>query len=617
MYEISDSIEAIGGIIDELPVDADKVSDFRKQYQKISLRSRNPNFYLSAIGDFSSGKSTLINTLIGQKLLKVAFAATTAVPTYIYRGSGDQVAVRAKCDNGECYEITSDDGVRDFEEEFGVRLPEELDDRISLLTADKDLSPRIREVDIELPDGSLSGGLCIIDTPGVNPGADYTGAHAEITKNILNEVADAIIVLFPADQAYTQSFDEFLKANAEYFIKDAIFVVTMMDRVDEEERDEVIQFVKGNLRSNFHLENPQVLSCSAMMAGRDPFWKEDFAKFERDLMQRLADNRKRIVTERLAKLSDELLDSIQSEVATSKCSFEQRLTVLESHSVPKLDSLLADSVAEAAGKLTDIKSRHDDVFMNNKMYLESKIMYKVSTSLNSCTTRSDITKYVKGSMTLDIEEACRDVYNTSGKFTGELNETLNSAIVGMIEDLRTYYGEIGGILAEDTSLAASEERAAIADKFEGLDSLIGNYETKIDAAISVGGAGLAVLVFGPAGAIAGGLVALVAGDRLFVGSTRDKVKASVSERAPEISESVIQGLCDKMQSDYTEAMTELQVKKRAFLEQYQPVYEQLEKQLNDEKRELTRKIQLSEQIQNRITVVLSELNQIQGGIIDE
>ena len=81
MHNINESIETIGSIIDELSIDEKKIAEFREQYLKISFRSRDPNFYLSTIGDFSSGKSTLINTIIKRKLLKVAHAATTAVPT--------------------------------------------------------------------------------------------------------------------------------------------------------------------------------------------------------------------------------------------------------------------------------------------------------------------------------------------------------------------------------------------------------------------------------------------------------------------------------------------------------------------------------------------------------
>ena len=353
MRDISECIETIGNIIDELSLlslDEEKITAFKLQYIDLSIKSRDPCFYLSTIGDFSSGKSTLINTIIKRKLLKVAHTATTAVPTFIYRGENNRVIVNANCHNGNKYDLTSEADASKFEKEFGVQLPPQIDERIALLTADKELSLEIVSVTIELPNDELVNDLCIIDTPGINPGADFAEKHAEITKYILDEIADAIIVLFPADQAYTQSFEKFLKDNAEYFMKDAIFVVTMMDRVDEEERDDVIRFVKANLRNSFHLKDPQVLSCAAMLSGKDPYWTDQFQEFEKSLMDKLAQNRQRIMTEKLIKLSNELLHSIQSEILLKKTDFENRLAVLQNHSVPNLISVLADSKAAAVKK---------------------------------------------------------------------------------------------------------------------------------------------------------------------------------------------------------------------------------------------------------------------------
>ena len=108
MHNIFESIENIGDIIDGLSIDGEKLTEFREQYDKIKQRSIDPNFYLSTIGDFSSGKSTLINTIMRRKLLKVAHAATTAVPTYIYRGKRKQVVIRVKCDDGVEYDLTSE-----------------------------------------------------------------------------------------------------------------------------------------------------------------------------------------------------------------------------------------------------------------------------------------------------------------------------------------------------------------------------------------------------------------------------------------------------------------------------------------------------------------------------
>lgn len=618
MRSISDCIETVGNIISELSIDERKITEFRIQYEKLSLRSRDPNFYLSAIGDFSSGKSTLINTLIKRKLLKVAHTATTAVPTYIYRGKSNRVIVKAKCDDGQQYDITLETDVSKFEKKFGIELPQQINEKISLLTADKKLSLRIKEVCIELPDDELVNGLCIIDTPGINPGADYTGNHAEVTKYILNEIADAIIVLFPADQAYTQSFETFLKDNAEYFMKDAIFVVTMMDRVDEDERDNVLNFVKTNLSNNFRLKSPQVLSCSAMLSGRDPYWTNNFAEFEQRLMDKLAKNRQRIVTERLIKLSKELLNSIQSEILSQKNSFEKRLSVLQNHSVPNLISVLADSTAAAFDELSKISTEHNSAVKYDASHLESKIMQKVNAGLNACDSRSAITKYVKGSLTLDIEVACHDIYATSTRYTTNLKNAFASAVAEMIDKLKVYYGEIGSVLPESASLTTSKYHTDISDKLSGLGNMIGNYESKIDGAVALGGAGLAALVLtglGPIGWIIGGVVALGAGDKLFVGSTRDKVRTSVSAKVPEISRSVVHGLCNGMQANYSQLVKSLKAKERELVAQYTPIYETLEKQFNSEKQDLIRKIQCSEKMQTKIKAVLLEINQIQGGII--
>ena len=617
MHNITESIETIGSIIDELSIDEKKIAEFREQYLKISLRSRDPNFYLSTIGDFSSGKSTLINTIIKRKLLKVAHAATTAVPTYIYRGKNNRVVVNVKCNNGKKYDLTSETDARKFEKKFGVQLPQQIDERISLLTADKELSLKIEAVNIELPDDELANGLCIIDTPGINPGADFAEKHAEITKHILNEKADAIIILFPADQAYTQSFEKFLKDNAEYFMKDAIFVVTMMDRVDEEERDDVIRFVKTNLRNNFHLKDPQVLSCSAMLSGKDPYWTNKFKEFEKSLMDKLAQNRQRIVTERLIKLSNELLNSIQSEILSQKTGFENRLTVLQNHSVPNLISVLADSKVTAIDELSKIQTAHNTAVKSESTYLENKIMQNVNSGLNACDTRSGVTKYVNNSLASDIEAACKDIYATSTQHTQNLNKALSSAIAGMIEKLKKYYGEIGSVLPESSSLSTSEHQVAIADKLTGLSGMIGDYEEKLDIATAVGGAGLAAIILtglGPIGWIIGGVAALIGGDRLFVDSSRNKVRESVSGKIPEISKSIVQELCNGMQTNYSKARKALETKKDELVAQYKPVYDTLERQFNSEKEELTRQIQRSEKTQSRIKTVLQKINQIKGEI---
>lgn len=616
VYNLSESISTIGNIIDELSIDESKINEFRKQYHKILTRSRDANFYLSTIGDFSSGKSTLINTMVRRKLLKVAHAATTAVPTYIYRGKNNRVVVNVKCNNEKNYDITNEDDVIRFEKEFDITLPEKIDEKISILTADKKLSLQMKEVNVELPCDEFAVDLCIIDTPGINPGADFAEKHEDITKHILNEKADAIIILFPADQAYKQSFEKFLKDNAEYFMKDAIFVVTMIDRVDEEERDDVIRFVKANLRNNFKLQDPQVLSCSAILYGKDPYWTKEFEEFEKYLYNKLVQNRKRIITERLSKLSNELLKSIQSEVLSQKTSYETRLSVLQKHSVPNLMAILEASKVSAFNVMSRIYSDHNMIVNTEASYLENKIIQKINEGLKACTTRSSVTKYVNDTLASDIEFACNDVYDVSVQQNQHLNSILSLATSEMNQNLKVYYGEIGSVLPENTSISTVEQQIDISNKITELSGAIGSYEGKIDVATAIGGAGIAAIILtglGPIGWIIGGFAALVGGDRLFVESARNKVRESVNGKIPEISQSVKQEILKRMHTNYCNAMNALESKKNQLVAEYKPTYENLQNQFNFEKQTLTQQINKSDIIQCKIKTVLLEIDKIQGG----
>lgn len=617
MKDIHACIEEMGRIIENMSIEETKKKAFREQYDVILSRSKDKKLYLSTIGDFSSGKSTLINQIINRRLLKVAHAATTAVPNYIYKGEKDQLSVWVKCENGKEYELTDAKGAKAFEADFHLRLPEAIDERISLLTADQELSLRIQKVDIQLPDDELAGDICIIDTPGINPGADFAQKHADITKYILSEKADAAIILFPADQAYTQSFEKFLMENAEYFMKDAIFVVTMMDRVDEEERADVIQFVKANLKTSFHLENPKVLSCSAMKAAKDPYWAKNFEEFENALIQRLSENRQRIITERLIKLSNELLISIQSEIQIRKDEFEKRLEVLKQHSVPQLTSVLSYRKQAALDEIHAIREKHDKAIKAEQEDLPTKIMAKVNASLNACDTRSGVTRYVDHSLASDIESACADIYSVSETHTFDLSEALSEAVCEMIEMLKTYYGEIGSVLPESKSLETSENRIEITDKLNGLGVMISDFEGKIDLATALGGAGLAALILtglGPIGWIVGGFAALIGGDRLFVESSRGKVRDAVRGKLGSIYKSVSDALLKSMKNNFESAEVSLDEKCSELINEYQPVYEKLEREFTLEEEQLTQKIKESGNIQTSIKEILMRINQIKGEI---
>ena len=75
-------IKSVGSVIDNLELPSDKKEVFVKSLQRIRKRTKDSNIYLGIVGEFSSGKSTLINALIGADFFVTnAIQGTTTVIT--------------------------------------------------------------------------------------------------------------------------------------------------------------------------------------------------------------------------------------------------------------------------------------------------------------------------------------------------------------------------------------------------------------------------------------------------------------------------------------------------------------------------------------------------------
>src|SRR5579875_1294451 len=65
-----------------------------EQLWQIQLRRNDPQMYLAIVGEFNAGKSTFINALIGEELLKATVDVTTATSTRLCYGSQSELEIR-------------------------------------------------------------------------------------------------------------------------------------------------------------------------------------------------------------------------------------------------------------------------------------------------------------------------------------------------------------------------------------------------------------------------------------------------------------------------------------------------------------------------------------------
>lgn len=195
-------------------------------YDDLVSRIDNNEFRITIVGEFSSGKSTLINALIGKDILPHSTSETTATLTYIHSvASGDTRENTA--------EITFSNGDIKFVN-FST-----LKEYVTAFSKTVDVFSSIESVDIYVHISNLENNIVIIDTPGLNG----TNHYEDRTLDELSKADASIFVFSPSGiKATEQSFmkEELLKHQRSFF-----FVMNRIDDLHASEGEFVDDKVKA------------------------------------------------------------------------------------------------------------------------------------------------------------------------------------------------------------------------------------------------------------------------------------------------------------------------------------------------------------------------------------
>ena len=325
-----------------------KREHFLAALNQICAQLDKPCLNVALIGNFSSGKSTFINALIKKELLKTAWSATTAAPTYIYYHDKEETLVVVETSEDGAFYMNHPEQREGFEKIIDRGLPSDLKEMIAVLSTSNEFSDVIQKIKIYASGDERIKHICLIDTPGVNPGAAEAAAHVMKTKDVLLEDADITIVLFQETQVFTNSFKVFLEENARHFMKDAIFVITMMDLAEEEEREELIAYVKQHLQNAFNIENPEVCECCAKAVfaetpdRKSEYWAELFDELRDKVVKQLADKQEVIFRERTVSQLHDLLHEMDGEATRSISEKDREKDLLKENPVEHMKKELDD-----------------------------------------------------------------------------------------------------------------------------------------------------------------------------------------------------------------------------------------------------------------------------------
>ena len=178
---------------------------------------KNGVFRLLVLGDLKRGKSTLLNALLGEKLLPSDVNPCTAVLTILRYGTQKQVTIFFKNDRPP---QTLD--FKTFAREYTI----DPDEAKTLESRSQLAFPEVEYAVLEYPLPLLEKGIEIIDTPGLND----TEARNQLTLSYLNKCH---AVLFVLDATQPLTLDE--RRYLENYIKDrgltVFFILNCWDKI--------------------------------------------------------------------------------------------------------------------------------------------------------------------------------------------------------------------------------------------------------------------------------------------------------------------------------------------------------------------------------------------------
>ena len=213
----------------------------------------NGEFSIVVVGEFSAGKSTLLNALMGERILPSFSNETTATVNFLRHSE--------KAINGEAGRVFFNNGDEETLQDATLTTIEKY-----VSTKGDDVAKKVDHLDLYLESDFLKNGVTLVDSPGLNGVAD---GHREITEAQILK-SHASIFLFNSDHPGSQTDFEFLH-DLQSRVKTIIFVLNKIDEIkaDEGETPEsVIESLKKTYKDKFPKENtvPEIWPVAAYPA---------------------------------------------------------------------------------------------------------------------------------------------------------------------------------------------------------------------------------------------------------------------------------------------------------------------------------------------------------------
>ncbi len=471
------------------------------------------------IGGFSTGKSSILNTLFGMNLLSTNITPETAVPTEITYGKDSVVYCT---ENGETIGSVKD-----------VHTNTLLADQVNLVkvTLNNDFLERIPTVKL-------------VDMPGFDSGCEIH--NRAIDAYLPNSLA--YIVVISADEGTVResvlNFLNELKLND----MDVYIVITKSDKVMPEELDDVVDHVRGIVEQKMQLQNVKIAVTSADMEEADEL---------KEFLLELQSNSDRIFQRTFSQKLCAQLTNIRSYLVKQLSRRDMNAQQLADDK-----ELLESQIADLQRDIEDEKERFEQQAGN----CISAIQQKVASDLrgNSSTL---VNLLIQGN---SIQDKVNFIVRNA--VTVEINKQLEPKIRRYVENVSdimqstAFQTDANSPLLDQAIIEENEQmRSTLQSIVAPATTIIGSVVTNTLGASIAAALGITSTVLGPLGLIIGGIAGALLGAAINK-SMREKEEQQRREAAEQRVNEVIAEVVSSVGSNVEVSVYEIMDKINAEIE---------------------------------------------------
>jgi GTP-binding protein EngB required for normal cell division len=190
----------------------------------------NPPIDVAILGQFKAGKSSFINSLIGQDILPVGVIPVTTVITRLRFGERERAVVA-------------------FYDGTTREVPVGTLDEYTSEAKNPSNQKSVEMVDIELPALADYAGLRLVDTPGLG---SVFKAHMEVSSNWLPEVGAAVLAV-SADRPLSENDLQLVRELTQHTPR-IILLLTKADLLSPSQQEEVVKFFDDTVKRELNRE---------------------------------------------------------------------------------------------------------------------------------------------------------------------------------------------------------------------------------------------------------------------------------------------------------------------------------------------------------------------------